>query len=394
MEHQVADGQDYYQLLGLSREAGADDIRKAYRRLARQYHPDMNGGDAAATERFKQINKAYDVLSNPDKRARYDRFGSAGVDGEVGGGDAGFGGFGDIFDVLFGAGARGATTDRGPERGADLRCDLEITLEETLTGATKTIPVTRLETCADCKGTGAKQGTRPQPCVVCGGAGAVRTARQTIFGTMSQVTECYRCRGRGEIVSDPCLRCGGRGRERQARKIQVEIPPGAEERSRVRLTGQGEAGPFGGPPGDLYVFIYIKPHPRFRRDGRDLMNEVEISFARAALGGKVEIPTLEGAETIYVPPGTQPGDVCRLRGKGLPELGRTNLRGDQHVVIRVRTPEHLNERQKKALVEFAEAGGEDLTTREEPPKHHEPGFFDRVRNLFTGRDADDRDGEK
>src|SRR5947209_15071262 len=239
----------------------------------------MNGGDAEATERFKEINRAYEVLSNPDKRARYDRYGAAAVDPDQGGTgagmDFGFGGFGDIFDVLFGAGGRAATTQRGPERGADLRCDVEITLEEVLTGASKQVSVTRLETCTECKGNGARPGTRPQPCVVCGGAGAVRSSRQTIFGTMSQVSECYHCHGRGEVIKDHCPRCGGRGRERQTRRVPVNIPPGIEERVRLQISGWGEAGPYGGPPGDLYVFVRIKPHPQFRRQGREVTSEVE-----------------------------------------------------------------------------------------------------------------------
>jgi molecular chaperone DnaJ len=380
---------DLYEVLGVQRGAGADDIRKSYRKLARQYHPDVNGGDPEATERFKEINQAYEVLSDPEKRERYDRFGAAGINGNGGAGDfsGGFGPFSDIFDVFFGAAQRGGPEERGPERGSDLRYDLQITLEEVLSGAEKTIPINRLETCGECSGNGARPGTKPQPCAACAGAGYVRATRQTLFGTMSQVTECYRCGGRGEIVTDPCPRCNGRGLERASRKIQVEIPPGAEERTRIRLTGQGESGPFGGPAGDLYVFIHVRPHPVFRRQGRDLMNEIEVSFARAALGGQVTIPTLEGEETINLQEGTQPGDVFRLRGKGLPELGRPQVRGDQHVVVRVKTPTNLNERQRRALQEFAEAGGEDLSKAEVPEKQ-EGGFFEWVRNLFTGKDED------
>ncbi|HEU4754929.1 MAG TPA: J domain-containing protein, partial [Armatimonadota bacterium] len=293
---------DLYEVLGVQRGADANDIRKAYRKLARQYHPDMNGGDAAATEHFKEINQAYEVLSDPEKRERYDRFGMAGVNGGGAPGPGtdfgGFGPFSDIFDVFFGSGGRGPVEERGPERGPDLRYDLQITLEEVLTGTEKTVPLSRMENCADCHGSGARPGTKPQPCAACAGSGYVRSTRQTLFGTMSQVTECYRCGGRGEIVTDPCPRCSGRGLERVSRKIQVEIPPGAEERTRIRLTGQGESGPYGGPAGDLYVFIHIRPHPTFRRQGRDVMNEIEVSFARAALGGQVQVPTLEGTETL------------------------------------------------------------------------------------------------
>jgi molecular chaperone DnaJ len=393
MRPQVPTQEDFYQLLGVARGAGTDEIKKAYRKLALQHHPDRNQGDKDAEERFKEINRAYDVLSDPDKRARYDRFGAAGVDGN-GGGEGGFGftgGFQDIFDVFFGAaGGRGPETAgaRGPERGSDLRYDLEVTLEEVLTGVEKSISVTRLENCSECKGVGTKAGTRPDRCVACAGQGYVRTARQTLFGTMSQVQECYRCGGRGEVVKDPCGRCAGRGLERQTRKLQVEIPAGAEERTRIRLTGQGEGGPYGGPPGDLYVFLQVKAHPVFRRRGRDLSNEIEVSFARAALGGEVKVPTLDGAETLHVPEGTQPGDVFRLRGRGLPDLGRPQSRGDQHVVIRVKTPTGLNEKQRQALQEFAAAGGEDLG-QPSGPKPKEAGLFEWVRNLFSGRDEDE-----
>jgi molecular chaperone DnaJ len=380
----VAATRDFYEVLGLSRGAGGEEIKKAYRKLARQYHPDVNGGDPEATERFKEISRAYETLSDPDKRARYDRYGPDAVNGGGGPGDAGFGGFGpfsDIFDVFFGGGGRDAGRDQGPERGPDLRVDLELTLEEVLAGAHKTIPVTRLETCEECAGSGAKSGTKPQPCAACAGSGYLRTARQTLFGTVSQVGECYRCHGRGQIVAEPCARCQGNGLEKKTRRIEVDVPAGAEEGNRLRMTGQGAAGPWGGPSGDLYVFLHVKPHKVFRRQGRDLAMETEISFARAALGGEVEVPTLEGVEKIRLPEGVQPGDVFRLRGKGLPELGR-GLRGDQHVVVRVRTPNKLNERQRKALLEFAEASGEHLG--ESPAaRGKDGGILEWVRNLFT-----------
>jgi molecular chaperone DnaJ len=266
---------------------------------------------------------------------------------------------------------------------------MEITLEEVLAGVHKTIPVNRQERCTGCGGSGAKEGTRAQTCVACGGAGAIRTARQTLFGTMSQVTECYRCHGSGQLITDPCPRCHGRGQERQSRKIEVDVPPGVEERSRIRLTGQGEAGPNGGASGDLYVFIHIKQHPVFRRRGMDLVSEIEVSFPCAGLGGNITIPTLEGTESIRIPEGTQSGDVFRLRGKGLPELHRANNRGDQHVVVRVKTPTHLNERQRRALEEFASASGEDLNHPAHAPKQ-EKGFFEWVRNLFTGHEDDEK----
>ncbi|MFN3650703.1 MAG: molecular chaperone DnaJ [Armatimonadota bacterium] len=400
MESQVTGAEDYYTVLGVARDAGQDEIRKAYRKLARQYHPDLNGGDAAAAERFREVQRAYDVLSDADKRARYDRFGAAGVENGGGagpdfgmGGMGGMGGFGDIFDMFFGAAARGAAAERGPEAGADLRADIEVTLEEVLSGVKKTIPVTRLESCEGCKGSGARPGTQPQKCVACGGRGAVQTSRQTIFGAMTQVVECYRCHGRGEIVTDPCGRCGGRGTERQTRRIEVEIPAGVEERTRLRMRGEGEAGPHGGPPGDLYIFIHVKQHPVFRRRGRDLVSEIDVSLSRAALGGAVEVRTLEGTETITLPAGTQYGDSCRIKGRGLPELTQPQLRGDLHVMMRVKVPTKLNERQRRALEELAEASGEDLNATEPPPPH-EKGFFEWVRGLFTQRDEGQHDDER
>lgn len=391
----MANASDLYSVLGVARDASADDIRKAYRGLARKYHPDVNGGSAEATERFKEINQAYEVLSNPEKRARYDRLGTTGAEGDMGGGEGGFGfgggfaNFNDIFDMVFGDAGRAGGQPEQPGRGGDLRCDLEITLEECLSGVEKTIPITRMETCGECTGSGSRPGSKPQSCVKCAGSGYVRASRQTLFGVMSQVSECSRCQGRGEIITDPCPRCHGRGREKQSRKITVDVPPGAGDRTRIRLSGQGEGGVNGGPAGDLYVFLHLKSHPVFRREGLDLVNEVEISFARAALGGPCDIPTLEGTEPYPIPAGTQPGDVFRLRGKGLPELNRPQVRGDQHVVVKVRTPTRLNERQKKALLEFAEASGENLEHAEPDAGQSGGGFFERFKNLFHGRDDDE-----
>ncbi len=385
----MAATRDYYEVLGVPRDADADALRKAYRRLARQFHPDVNGGDPAATEKFKEINQAYEVLSNADKRSRYDRFGAAGVDAAPSGDSSGgFGGqfdpFGGIFDAFFGgAGGRGGAR-QGPQRGDDLRIDIEVTLLEVLNGASKSIPISRHEKCGDCSGSGAKTGSQPQPCVACGGQGYVRTSRQTILGTMSQVSDCHRCRGRGQIITDPCGRCRGAGMERITRNLTVDIPPGVEEGVRLRLSGEGEASSEGGVPGDLYVFIHEADYKRFQRQGRDLLVETHISFARAALGGPVTVPLLDGQETISIQPGTQPGDVFRIRGKGLPGL-RTSERGDLHVAIRVTTPTRLNERQKKLLQEFAEAGGEDLGAAESHHGHH--GILEWVRNLFTGHES-------
>lgn len=381
----MADPRDYYGTLGISPDADQDEVRKAYRRLARQYHPDVNGGDPESTEKFKQINQAYEILSNPEKRARYDRYGSASpeTDGGMEGPFGGFPNFNEIFDVFFGAQPQGRSDPTMPGRGGDKRADLELTLEEAATGTEKFVSVSRLETCTACSGSGCKPGTKPITCVTCAGTGVIRSSRSTFFGTMAQVGACYRCHGRGQVVTDPCLTCGGKGREQQSRKLRVDIPPGADDRTRIRLTGQGEAGTNGGPPGDLYVFVHLKEHPIFQREGRDLMTEIAVSFARAALGGQVEVPTLEGAETIKITPGTQSGELIRMRGKGLPELNRPQSRGDLHVLVRVKTPTHLSERQKACLLEFAEASGEDLGVTVEG--RHEPGFFEKIKNLL-GRD--------
>lgn len=378
---------DLYEVLGVARDASADEIRRAYRRLAREYHPDLNGGDPAASERFKQINQAYEVLSDAEKRARYDRFGAAGVEEDAGpppGG--GIDPFGSLFEAFFGGAGRSAR-ERGPEAGDDLRYDLELTLEEVLAGTTRTVQLGRLEACGECGGSGARSGTRPQPCVTCAGTGRLRTTQRTILGYIEQVVECYSCQGRGSVVKEPCARCRGKGLERRQKELTVEVPPGVEDGMRIRKRGEGDAGPYGGPPGDLYIFLHVRRHPRFTRNGRDVSTRIEVSMPRAALGGVVEVPTLEGPATITIPEGTQSGDEFRLRGKGLPELHHPELRGDQLVTVVVRTPTHLNERQRQALRELAEASGEDLAGQQKAESHHDGGLFEWVRNLFSGHHA-------
>ena len=373
---------DFYEVLGLSSSASADEIKSSYRRLARQHHPDVNQGDGSAEARFKEINEAYEILSNPEKRQRYDQFGHAGVNGAPGAGGFDFGGFGvgDIFDMFFGGTAR----DPGPrgsrlEPGADLRYDLEITLEEAAFGAERSIDVTKLETCTVCKGSGGKEGSRPETCPTCRGQGQVRSTQQTFLGSFSTVTACPKCRGEGQIVKDPCPRCHGDGRERKKKTLEVKIPAGVDSGARIRFTGEGEAGPRGGPSGSLYVVIRVRPHAVFERQGQDIACEVTISIAKAALGGKVEVPTLEGKDTLFLPEGTQPGDVFRLAGKGIPEVGRT-VRGDEHVVVRVATPTRLNERQRKALHEFAAASGEEVG------ETGDGSIFEKIRNIFHKKD--------
>jgi molecular chaperone DnaJ len=380
----LASKRDFYEVLGVSQTSSADDIKGAYRRLARQHHPDVNPGDGEAENRFKEINEAYEVLSDANKRARYDRYGHAGVgSGTQSPSDFGFGGFGaggftDIFDAIFGGGREPRGGPHGPERGADLRYDLQVTLEEATFGAEKRIAVTRLEPCTQCKGTGAREGTTAAVCPTCKGHGQVRSSQNTFLGSFTTVTTCPRCGGEGSIVQDPCPRCRGEGRERKTHELTVQIPRGVESGTRIRYSGQGEGGTRGGIPGDLYVVVYVQPHPVFERQGRDVICEMTISFAKAALGGRIEVPTLDGKETLHLPEGTQPGDVFRVPGKGLPEMGRQS-RGDQHVLIQVATPTHLNERQRKALLEFAAASGEEVGETEDA------SLFEKVRNIFAGK---------
>ncbi len=358
---------DYYEVLGVSRSASAEEIKKAYRRLARQHHPDVNPNNSEADNLFKEINEAYEVLGDPEKRGTYDRFGHEGLNMGAGHPGSGFGfegfgdmgGFGDIFDMFFGGGgARGETRRRSVgEPGSDLRYDLTLTLEEVATGAEKTIRLSRFESCESCEGSGASPGSAPEVCRHCQGAGQVRHSQQTILGAISSVVTCAVCRGRGFIITDPCRVCGGEGRVRNTSERSVNIPAGIEDGMRIRLRGEGDAGARGGPSGDLYVVTYVKPHDVFVRHGDDLACEIPINFVQAALGDRIEVPTISGEpETLHIPHGTQPGASFRLDGKGLPNMNN-GRRGDQHVVVRVEVPKRLSAEQKKLLAEFAKASG-------------------------------------
>lgn len=311
---------DYYEVLGVSRGAGKEELRGAYRKLARQCHPDVSK-DADAEMRFKEINEAYQVLNDDDKRAAYDRFGHAGVDQNGMGGGAGFGfpGFEDIFSDLFGFGMRGSGR-QGPHRGNDLRYDLEISFDEAVFGCSRQIEIGRSETCTHCHGTGAEPGTSPMRCPECKGAGQVRRAQQSIFGAFVNVTTCPRCEGRGEVVTTPCAECHGTQRVTQQRTLSVDIPAGVDEGMRVRLAGEGEAGVFGGPAGNLYVVLHVKPHRYFQRKENDILLNIDINVAQAALGDTTMVPTLAGKEKLVIPAGTQTGRVFRLKGEGVVRL--------------------------------------------------------------------------
>ncbi|NLS44478.1 MAG: molecular chaperone DnaJ [Firmicutes bacterium] len=379
---------DYYEILNVDRNASQDEIKKAFRRLARKYHPDANRDDPSAEEKFKDINEAYEVLSDPDRRSRYDRFGHSaqGMGQGPGGPEAwdfgGFGQFDSIFDMFFGGegfgGTRSART--GPERGRDIRYDMDITLEEAASGLEREITVRRLETCDTCNGTGAKPGTEPVTCPVCGGTGRVSQTRSTIFGTTSVTSICSRCHGRGTVITDPCGSCQGSGRIPKTRKIKVEIPKGVDSGIRMRVEGQGESGVRGGPPGDVYVYITVKPHPIFKRRGNDLICEKLISIYQATLGDEIEVPSIDGKSSLRIPEGTQTGTSFRLKGKGMPDV-RGWGRGDQYVKVKVVTPTKLNEEEKELFKKLGKMQGESMSDE----KLESKGFFGKIKDAWEKR---------
>jgi len=375
---------DYYEILGVKRNASEHELKSAYRTLAKECHPDRNAGDKSAEKKFKEVNEAYEALRDPQKRAAYDQFGHAAFEGMGARGGQGFGpdfasSMSDIFDDLFGefmGGRRGGgrAGGSGRERGVDLRYNLDITLNESFTGKTAEIIVPSSVSCETCAGSGAKAGTKPKTCGTCGGAGKVRASQG--FFTIERT--CPNCQGRGEMIDDPCPSCQGSGRTTKERKLSVNIPAGVEDGTRIRLAGEGEAGLRGGPAGDLYIFLSLKPHAFFQRDGADIFCKVPISMTTAALGGQIEVPTLEGATTrVKVPEGTESGKQFRLKGKGMPVL-RSKVTGDMYIQVDVETPKNLTRRQRELLEEF-----ERESHRETSPES--AGFFSRVKDFFEGK---------
>ncbi len=360
---------DYYEVLGVPRNASAEEIKKAFRRLAMKYHPDRNK-DAGAEQRFKEINEAYEVLCDPERRSSYDRFGHAGVDGPFARAFDGFdlGGFGDIFDAFFG----GTTSRRRrPQRGADLHYRLTLSFEEAVFGCDKEIEVARHESCSVCRGLRAEPGTEPEKCPNCGGTGEVRRVQRSIFGQFINVSACSRCQGEGRVIAHPCRHCRGTGREKQVRKLNIKIPPGLDDGSQMRLTGEGEMGGYGGARGNLYIAFSVLDHPFFQRDGDDIIYDLNINFAQAALGDEVRIPTLDGDHSLKIPAGTQSDHLFVLKKQGVPHV-RGGGRGDMIVRARVVTPTRLNDEQRHLLKQLRESLGEAST--------EDKGFIDKMKD--------------
>lgn len=367
---------DYYDVLGVPRDADADAIKRAFRRLAKQYHPDTNKS-ADAEARFKEINEAYEVLSDDQKRATYDRFGHAGPS-PFGGGAAGFGGFEEIFEEFFtGFGQRSRSSRNAPQRGADLRVDLVISFEEAAFGAEKPIDVPRWEPCQTCRGSGSAVGTTPVRCSMCQGSGQVRRVQQSILGQFVNVTTCPQCQGEGEVIVTPCPECRGQKRIQKVKTILVEVPAGVDDGMQIRLANEGEPGTKGGPPGHLYVQLNVQPHEYFRRQGDDVIMELKLNIAQAALGDEITIPTLDGEEKLTIPAGAQTGETLRLRGKGVPILRRTG-RGDQLVNLVIETPRRLTDEQRALFQQLAKT----LNSNTQITPQQEKGFFDKLRDAF------------
>ena len=368
----ASEKRDYYEVLGVKKDATADEIKKAYRKLAKENHPDLHPGDKACEERFKEVNEAYEVLSDEEKRKKYDQFGHAAFDpnagygaGGFGGGFGGFGDFGDLGDIfgsfgdIFGFGGGGAqrSNPNAPRKGDNIRSSVSISFEEAAFGCEKEITIGRVEQCPDCKGTGCQPGTTPEVCPDCKGTGTVRTTQRTPFGMVQSTGACPKCKGTGKIIHQPCKTCRGMGMIRRQPKVKVTIPAGIDDGQAISQRGKGNAGANGGPAGDLLVSVIVRPHARFERDGNSVLLQQPISFAQAALGAEIEVPTLDGNVKMTVPEGTQPGATFRLRGKGIPYL-RGSGRGDQFVTVDVVVPKNLTGSQKELLRQYAASTGE------------------------------------
>jgi len=373
---------DYYEVLGVARSASEEEIKKAYRKLAKKYHPDLNPGNAEAEQNFKEVNEAYEVLSDSNKKARYDQFGHAGVDpnygaGGYGGGfgDFDFGDLGDIFGSVFGGGFGGfggrRANPNAPQRGESIRVGLTISFEEAAFGCEKEVSVDRVEMCSDCHGSGCEGDSGAETCPTCHGSGQVQQRRQTPMGVFTTAGVCPQCGGKGKIIKNPCKSCGGSGQQRKRKTLSVSIPAGIDSDQTISLRGQGHAGKNGGPSGDLLIIINVRPHELFRREGNNVWCEAPITFTQAVLGGEMEIPTIDGKVKYTLPEGTQTGTTFRLRGKGIPNLNGRG-RGDQYVTVNIETPRNLTKEQKEALRKFSESLGEQNYEEEK-------GFFKKFK---------------
>lgn len=381
----MADKRDYYEVMGVAKGASDDEIKKAYRQLAKKYHPDLNPNNPEAEAKFKEVNEAYEVLSDKEKRARYDQFGHAGVDPNYGAG-AGYGGspfgqevdFGDIFNSVFGGfggfGGRRSSNPNAPRRGANVETSVTITLDEAVKGCKKTISYNAVMTCDECHGTGAQKGTSPKTCSVCGGRGQVTVNQRTPFGVVQTTRVCDACRGTGKVIETPCRTCAGNGRYKKNRKIEINIPAGVNQDQVLNVSGQGSSGTGGGAAGDVHVYVNIKPHPIFDRRGDDVWCELPLTYTQAALGAEVTVPTVDGKVSYSVHDGTQPGDVFKLKGKGIPHLNGRG-RGDQYVKVTIDVPRNLSSKQKDLLRQFEESSSEKNYSKRK-------GFGDMIKKLF------------
>ncbi|MGI5873310.1 MAG: molecular chaperone DnaJ [Bacillota bacterium] len=387
----MADKRDYYEVLGVDKGASEEEIKKAYKKMAKKYHPDLHPDDPDAAEKFKEVNEAASVLSDSDKRSRYDQFGHAGVDGNMGGGggfggfeDFGFGGFSDIFDSIFGGGGGRKADPNRPRRGEDISADITISFEEAAFGVEKDVTVNRRDECSVCHGTGAAAGSAPKTCPTCHGTGQVRTVQNTPLGQMQSVRPCHQCHGEGTIIEQPCSACNGNGFVRKKHTIKVSVPAGMADGNTLRVSGEGHCGAKGGPSGDLYVQTFVRPHELFERVNDDVYADEDITYAQAALGDQIRVPTLDGDVSFEIPSGTQNGAVFRLKGKGIPHL-RGKGRGDHRIKVRVVIPSDLTEDQKDLLRAFDKTLSDKnyVKSAKKAEKSHK-NFFDKMKDAFSG----------